>query len=46
MFLAILLPIWTMLILDQGKEFINGVFERLLKLTGTDQRMTSAYNPR
>ena len=35
-----------MIISDQGKEFINGVFERLLKLTGTDQRMTSAYNPR
>jgi hypothetical protein len=25
---------------------MNEVFEKLLKLTGTDQRMTSAYNPR
>ena len=30
---------------DQGCEFVNKVAERLHKLTGTKQRITSAYHP-
>ena len=30
---------------DQGKEFVNEVSDTLLELTGTDQRVTSAYHP-
>ena len=30
---------------DQGKEFVNEVSDALLELTGTDQRVTSAYHP-
>ena len=30
---------------DQGKEFINEVSDALFELTGTDQRVTSAYHP-
>ena len=29
---------------DQGKEFVNEVSDALLELTGTDQRVTSAYH--
>ena len=29
---------------DQGKEFVNKISDALLKLTGTDQRVTSAYH--
>ena len=28
---------------DQGKEFVNEVSENLHEMTGTDQRVTSAY---
>jgi len=30
---------------DQGKEFCNQVCDHLLKLTGVDHRVTSAYHP-
>ena len=30
---------------DQGREFVNQVSDALLELTGTDQRVTSAYHP-
>ena len=30
---------------DQGREFCNAVSHTLLKLTGTIQRVTSAYHP-
>ena len=30
---------------DQGKEFVNEVSDALLKLTGANQRVTSAYHP-
>ena len=30
---------------DQGKEFVNEVFENLHKMTGTEQRITSVYHP-
>lgn len=30
---------------DQGREFVNKVSEELHKLTGTEQRITSAYHP-
>ena len=30
---------------DQGKEFVNEVSENLHKMTGTEQRITSAYHP-
>lgn len=30
---------------DQGKEFVNQVAENLHKMTGTEQRITSAYHP-
>ena len=30
---------------DQGKEFVNEVFENLHETTGTEQRITSAYHP-
>ena len=30
---------------DQGKEFVIEVSDALLELTGTDQRVTSAYHP-
>ena len=30
---------------DQGKEFINEISDALLELTGTHQRVTSAYHP-
>jgi hypothetical protein len=30
---------------DQGREFVNGVAERLHQLTGVKQRITSAYHP-
>ena len=30
---------------DQGKEFVNVVLEKLLEMTGTEQRVTSAYHP-
>ena len=31
---------------DQGKEFNNEVVENLLKVSGVDHKVTSAYNPR
>ena len=30
---------------DQGKEFVNEVSENLYEMTGTEQRITSAYHP-
>ena len=30
---------------DQGKEFVNKVSENLHEMTGTEQRITSAYHP-
>ena len=30
---------------DQGKEFVNEVPENLHEITGTQQRITSAYHP-
>ena len=30
---------------DQGKEFVNEVSKNLLEMTGTEQRVTSAYHP-
>lgn len=30
---------------DQGKEFVNSVGEELRRLTGAEQRVTSAYHP-
>ena len=30
---------------DQGKEFVNKVSEKLYEVTGTEQRITSAYHP-
>ena len=30
---------------DQGKEFVNQVSENLHEMTGTEQRITSAYHP-
>ena len=30
---------------DQGKEFVNEVPNKLLEMTGTEQRVTSAYHP-
>ena len=30
---------------DQGKEFVHEVSDALFELTGTDQRVTSAYHP-
>ena len=30
---------------DQGEEFVNEVSENLHKMTGTEQRITSAYHP-
>ena len=30
---------------DQGKEFVNEVFENLHKMAGTEQQITSAYHP-
>ena len=30
---------------DQGKEFVNEISNELHRLTGTDQRVTSAYHP-
>ena len=30
---------------DQGKEFVNEVSENLHEMTGTEQRITSAYHP-
>lgn len=30
---------------DQGREFVNGVSAELHRLTGTNQRVTSAYHP-
>ena len=30
---------------DQGKKFVNEVSENLHKMTGTEQRITSAYHP-
>ena len=31
---------------DQGKEFVNEVSENFHEMTGTEQRITSAYHPR
>lgn len=31
---------------DQGKEFLNSVVESMLKMTGIEHRVTSAYHPR
>ena len=31
---------------DKGTEFTNNIVRNLLNLTGTDHRVTSAYNPR
>ena len=33
------------IISDQGREFVNKLEEELLRLTGTDHRVTSAYHP-
>ena len=33
------------MISDQGREFVNKLEEELLRLTGTDHRVTSAYHP-
>ena len=30
---------------DQGKEFVNEVSKNLHEMTGTEQRVTSAYHP-
>ena len=30
---------------DQGKEFVNEVSENVHEMTGTEQRITSAYHP-
>ena len=30
---------------DQGREFVNGVHKCLLKLTGTQHKISSAYHP-
>ena len=30
---------------DQGREFVNEISNNLLRMTGTEQRMTSAYHP-
>ena len=30
---------------DQGREFVNGVSSELHRLTGIEQRVTSAYHP-
>ena len=30
---------------DQGKEFVNEIFENLHKMAGTEQQITSAYHP-
>ena len=30
---------------DQGREFVNGISTELYKLTGVEQRITSAYHP-
>ena len=30
---------------DQGREFLNDVYTELHKLTGLEQRVTSAYHP-
>ena len=30
---------------DQGREFVNAIGENLLRMTGTEQRMTSANHP-
>ena len=31
---------------DQGREFVNGVIDALLKKTGVERRVTSPYHPR
>lgn len=33
------------MISDQGREFVNNVKKELLRLTGAEQRVTSAYHP-
>lgn len=30
---------------DQGREFVNAIADELFRLTGTQQRVTSAYHP-
>jgi len=30
---------------DQGREFVNKLSEKLFKMTGTQQRVTSPYHP-
>jgi hypothetical protein len=30
---------------DQGREFVNNLNDELFRLTGTEQRITSAYHP-
>ena len=35
----------NIIISDQGQEFVNKVEEDLLRLTGTEHRLTSAYHP-
>lgn len=30
---------------DQGREFVNKLNSELMKITGTDHRITSAYHP-
>lgn len=34
------------IISDQGKEFVNSILQELVKLTGIEHRITSAYHPR
>ena len=33
------------LITDQGREFVNSLFEELYSITNTEHRITSAYHP-
>ena len=45
--LGVYLPVWpTEKLSDQGKELNNSVVDKLLKLTGIEHKVTSAYNPR
>ena len=34
------------LLSDQGREFLNNIVEKMLKISGIEHRVTSAYHPR